>query len=132
MKKLKNLKGIHDIFVDSMNELDEKFQVQLKKTKKEYQINIIDEKIQLLINVCNGEGLDFDKIKSKYLKPKELSQMLTNDVIIENAHIIEEDLLDKIEVNGQEYYYEAKEKGVIYDINLNQVGIYKNGEFCFN
>jgi hypothetical protein len=132
MKKLKNLKGIHDIFVDSMNELDGKFQVQLKKTKQEYQKNIIDEKIQLLINVCNGEGLDFDKIKTKYLKPKELSQITTNDTVIENAQIIEEDLLDKIEINGQEYYYEAKEKGVIYDIDLNQVGIYKNGEFCFN
>ena len=132
MKKLKNLKGIHDIFVDSMNELDGKCQVQLKKTKQEYQKNIIDEKIQLLINVCNGEGLDFDKIKTKYLKPKELSQITTNDTVIENAQIIEEDLLDKIEINGQEYYYEAKEKGVIYDIDLNQVGIYKNGEFCFN
>jgi hypothetical protein len=132
MKKLKELKGVHDIFVDSINELDEKLQNQLKKIKLEYQKNIIDEKIQLLINICEGEDLDFDKIKTKYLKSKELSQIVKEEIIIETSQIIEEDLLDKIDINGVNYYYEAKEKGIIYDVNLNQIGIYKNGNFIFN
>jgi hypothetical protein len=132
MKKLKELKGVHDIFVDSINELDEKLQNQLKKIKLEYQKNIIDEKIQLLINICEGEDLDFDKIKTKYLKSKELSQIVKEEIIIETSQIIEEDLLDKIDINGVNYYYEAKEKGIIYDVNLNQIGIYKNGSFIFN
>lgn len=131
MKKLKEVKGIHDIFVDSINELNNKLQIQLKKIKQEYQQNIIDEKLQLLIAVCNGEGLEFDKIKTKYLKPKELSK-ISLDEIIEDKEIIEEDLLDKIEINGKEYYYEDKDKGIIYDINSNPIGVYTNGNFVFN
>jgi len=131
MKKLKEVKGIHDIFVDSINELNNKLQIQLKKIKQEYQQNIIDEKLQLLIAVCNGEGLEFDKIKTKYLKPKELSK-ISLDEIIEDKEIIEEDLLDKIEINGKEYYYEDKDKGIIYDLNSNPIGVYTNGNFVFN
>ena len=132
MKKLKDLKGVHDIFVDSINELDIKLQNQVKKIKLEYQKNIIDEKILLLMNVCNGEGLDFDKIKMKYLKTKELNQIVKQEVQVETQQIVEEDVLDKVEINGNDYYYESKEKGIIYDINLNQVGIYKNGSFIID
>jgi hypothetical protein len=131
MKKLKEVKGIHDIFVDSINELNNNLQTQIKKIKQEYQQNIIDEKLQLLIAICNGEGLEFDKIKTKYLKPKELSK-ISLDEIIEDKEIIEEDLLDKIEINGKEYYYENKDKGIIYDLNSNPIGVYKNGNFVFN
>jgi hypothetical protein len=131
MKKLKEVKGIHDIFVDSINELNNNIQTQIKKIKQEYQQNIIDEKLQLLIAICNGEGLEFDKIKTKYLKPKELSK-ISLDEIIEDKEIIEEDLLDKIEINGKEYYYENKDKGIIYDLNSNPIGVYKNGNFVFN
>jgi flavin-dependent dehydrogenase len=131
MKKLKELKGIYNVFVDSINELDTKLQNQLKKVKQEYQKIVIEEKMRLLIAVCNDEGLDFNKIKGKYLKPKELNQFLENDVIVDKV-IVEEDLLDKIEINGEEYYYEAKERGLVYDINSKQVGVFKNGNIVFN
>lgn len=131
MKKLKELKDIHDIFVDSINDLDTKLQNQLKKVKQEYQQNLIDEKLRLLIAICNGEGLDFNKIKIKYLKPKELSKVSLNE-ISEDNEFIEEDLLDKVEINGKEYYYEAKDKGIIYDLNSNPVGVYTNDNFIFN
>ena len=131
MKKLKELKGVHNVFVDAINELDTKLQNQLKKVKQEYQKNVIDEKLRLLIAVCNGEGLDFDKIKTKYLKPKELSKV-SLDEVIEDKEVEEEDLLDKVEINGKQYYYEAKDKGVIYDLNSNPVGVYKNGKFILN
>ena len=66
MRKLKELKGIHRVFVDSITELDSKIQQQLKKIKLEYQHNVTEEKIRLLLAVCNDEGLDFNKIKTKY------------------------------------------------------------------
>lgn len=131
MKKLKELKNVHNIFVDAINELDGKIQNQLKKVKQEYQKNVIDEKIRLLIAVCNGEGLDFDKIKIKYLKAKELTKVSMDD-IVEEKEVVEEDLLDKVEINGKQYYYEAKEKGIIYDLSSNPVGVYKNGKFVLN
>ena len=131
MKKLKELKGIHNVFVDAIHELDNKLQNQLKKVKQEYQKNVIDEKMQLIIAICIGENLDFDKIKTKYLKPKELSKV-SLEKVVENKEIEEEDLLDKVEINGKQYYYEAKDKGVIYDLNSNPVGVYKNGKFIIS
>ena len=130
MKKLKGLKDLQTDFVDIINHLDDKIQSDLLDIKKEYQNNITEEKIKLLIAVCNGEGLDFNKIKVKYLKAKELLQ--TNfDTPVEENSIIEEDLLDKIIFEGKEYYYEQKEKGIVYDIDSKPVGIYAEGKIIF-
>jgi hypothetical protein len=62
MKKLKGLKDLHNDFVDIVNQLDEKVQDNLKKIKKEYQKNVTEEKVKLLIAICNGEGLDLSLI----------------------------------------------------------------------
>ena len=130
MRKLKGLKDLQTDFVDIINHLDDKIQSDLLDIKKEYQNNITEEKIKLLIAVCNGEGLDFNKIKVKYLKAKELLQ--TNfDTPVEENSIIEEDLLDKIIFEGKEYYYEQKEKGIVYDIDSKPVGIYAEGQIIF-
>jgi hypothetical protein len=130
MKKLKGLKNLHVDFIDIINHLDDKLQSNLSDIKKEYQYNITDEKIKLLMAVCNGEGLDFDKIKGKYLKIKELSQ-INFDIPNEETSVIEEDLLDKLVIDDKEYYYEYKEKGIVYDINSKPVGIYTEGKFIF-
>ena len=126
MRKLKELKGIHNIFVDSITELDSKIQQQLKKIKLEYQRNVAEEKIKLLLAVCNGEDLDFDSIKNKYLKSKDLNNFSEEEPLKES--ILEEELLDKINISGKEYYYEAKEKGLVYDLNSKLVGMFKNGK----
>jgi hypothetical protein len=131
MKKLKELKGINNIFVDAINELDGKLQNQLKNIKQEYQTNVIDEKLKLLLDICNGENLDFVKMKNKYIKSKELNKVL-QDETTETKKIEEENMLDKIEFNGKQYYYESKENGMIYDMESNLVGIYKNGSIILN
>lgn len=133
MKKLSELKNIHNIFVDSINELDEQFKVQMAKIKQEYQKNMIDEKLKLLLIVCNGEKLDFDKIKTKYFKVKELLKTsVDNNTVIDENTISDEQILDKIEINGKHLYYENKENGKVYDINSKYVGNYKKGNFIFN
>lgn len=130
MKKLKGLKDLHGEFVDVINQLDEKIQDNLKKIKKEYQRNVTEEKVRLLIAICNGEGLDFDQIKGKYLKAKELSQTNYDPHVPEEVPI-DEDLLDKVEINGSEFYFENKEKGMVYDMNSKPVGIFKGGKITF-
>lgn len=127
MKTLKSLQSVHDNFVDIINNLNETLQNDLKGVKKEYQDKILEEKIKLISNISIGEGLDFEILKEKYLKNKELnsSKKYCNTEI----KIIEENLLDKIEINGIEYYYENKNKGNIYDINSNNVGIFEEGKF---
>jgi hypothetical protein len=131
MKKLKDLKCIHTIFVNSINELDIKLQDQLKNVKQEYQKNVINEKMQLLIAVCNGEGLNLNTIKIKYLKASEISKVSVVEVV-EHIKIEEEELLDKIEIDGEQYYYEAKDNGIIYNQKSISVGVYKDNEFILN
>ena len=125
MKKLKELKSLHDIFVDSLNDLDLKILNQMKKIKKEHQHLMMDEKIKLLIAICEGENLDFNKIKSKYLKKKELLLLVSTPIIKDDS--IDEDVLNKTEIEGGEYYYQPKEKGIVYDLTSTQVGEFKNG-----
>jgi hypothetical protein len=131
MRKLKELKEIHNIFVESITDLDTKIQQQMKKIKLEYQKNVSEEKVKLLIAVCNGEGLDFSQIKNKYLKSKEYNN-LSEDDSLKGNDIEEEELLDKVNFGGKQYYYEAKEKGLVYDLNSKPVGIFKNGKIFLN
>ena len=131
MKKLAGLKNINDTFTSSINELFLELQNNIKDVKQEYQQNVIDEKIKLLITICNGEGLDFDKLKIKYLKSKELDY-LDPSVPSKNIILIDDNLLDKIRVNDQDYYYESINNGTVFDTNNQPVGVFKNGSIVFN
>jgi len=130
MKKLSGLKNINTTFTDSINELYSNLNQHLKEIKQEYQENITDEKIKLLVTICNGEGLDFNEIKFKYLKPKEL-EYFEPEIPIKNEIIIDENLLDKIKINDQYYYYEPVKDGNVYNIDNEKVGIYNNGLIIF-
>jgi hypothetical protein len=130
MNKLKEVKKFHDIFVDSINELDNNLKIQLKQIKIESQQNITQERILLLHAICDGENLDFNILKSKYLKPKELVQ-ISEEIIVEPL-IIDEALLSKIEIDNIKYYYEEKENGNVYNMSSKLVGIYKNNQILIN
>lgn len=127
MSSLKGLKGtqlLHSLFVDSINNLNELLTEELDKINLEHKEKIINEKIRLLLLICENEGLNFNQIKTKYLTTKELTY-LKNDR--EDTVNIQQ-LLDKITINEIEYYYEPKEKGLVYDSNSKKVGFYKNGK----
>jgi hypothetical protein len=127
MDKLKEVKKLHDIFVDSINELDTNLKSQLKEIKQEYQRNITQERITLLYAICENENLNFNIMKNKYLKPKEILQISENEPVF-----INELLLSKIEINNNKYYYEAKENGNVYNSASKIVGIYKNNQVFIN
>ena len=128
MKKLK-LKEVYDVFVDSTNILSSNLQKKLEEIKTEYSMNVIEEKIKLLMIVCEGENLDFDTIKTKYLKPKELIHIPTQST--NNDSTTEETIMNMSELNGKKYYYEAKDKSIVYDMESKQVGVFKNGSIIF-
>jgi hypothetical protein len=89
----------------------------------------IDEKIKLLKDICDGENLNFDELKHKYLNEKEKKYIKEKIDIIK---VSTESLLDTFENNGHTYFYENKEDGIIYDKKTNKsVGIIKNGEPIF-
>lgn len=126
MKKMNELKNIHNVFVDSINELDIVLQKQIKKTKQEFSRILIEEKVKFLQQVCNDEGLDFEKLKVKYFKQKELSDI--NKFTFIDEENSDEVILDKVTINGKEFYYEPKEKGIVYDLESKPVGLFKNGQ----
>jgi len=131
MKKLIGLKNINETFTESINELYSKLQDNLKEIKQEYQQNIIDDKVKLLIAICNGEGLDINEMKNKYLKSKELENF-EPEHLNKNNNLIDDNLLDKIRINDQDYYYEPVSNGIVYNTDNQPVGIYKNGSIVIN
>jgi hypothetical protein len=131
MKKLVGLKNINTTFTDSINELYSNLQDNLKEIKQEYHQNITDEKIKLLLAICNSEGLNFNEMKIKYLKPKELESSEPNE--IDKCNIsIDENLLDKITLNDQDYYYNPGKDGPVFNINNELVGVHKNCKITLN
>ena len=130
MKKL-NLNNVTDVFIESVNKTHQDLLDVLKDIKQEYNINMIDEKIKLLLAICNGEGLDFNEMKIKYLKSRELGNIELDDSK-QNNFLIDDNLLDKIRINDKDYYYESVNNGIVYDTNSQQVGLYKNGTIVFN
>ena len=131
MKKHHEIKTMYNIFVDSMNKLDVKLQDQIKKIKQEQNNLIIEEKIKLLQLICINEGLDFDSIKYKYIKEKDLEKVsISSNIII--PPIIDENILIKITINDCVYYYEQTENCNVYDSESNIVGVFKNNSIEFN
>jgi hypothetical protein len=126
-----SLKDMHSIFVDSITLLDEELQKQTKKIKQEHMEVVINEKIKLLYEICLGENLDFNVIKNKYLKSKEISQ-ISSEELPKEKQIAEEVLLNKIVFNGIEYYYETSGNNIVYNMESKPVGTYKNSKINFD
>jgi hypothetical protein len=90
----------------------------------------------LLKKIAEGENLDYEMLKEKYLKSssKEISDVNNTNIIDDQTTIDEssEIIFDKIIIDNTNYYYENKENGKIYDSSSNIVGIYKNKKFILN
>ncbi len=126
MKTSENLKEIYPKINSLLGEIDNEIKESIKKTKKEYSNLIIEEKIKFLKLVCEGESLNFNDLKNKYLSDKEKKLIKDNS---EQIEVSNESLHDTIKINGKTYFYENKEKGLIYDSKTNKpVGVIKNGE----
>ena len=131
MRKYKELTNLHDLFINNITDLDSKLQLQLKRIKQENNNLIIEEKVKLLQLICEGEKLDFNVIKYKYMKPKEIDKIImpiTNILSLEN----EENIFHKTTINGNVYYYESKEYGKVLDNKSSIVGYYINNEIVIN
>lgn len=131
MKTSEYLKEMYPKINSLLGEIDNEVKESIKKIKKDYSIALINEKINFLKIICDGEEeLNFNELKNKYLNEKE------QKFIKEQVNIIDisnENLLDIIEINDQIYFYENKEKGIIYDKKTNKsVGIITNGEYIFD
>jgi hypothetical protein len=128
MKKSKELNKFHDELLLQFDNINILMAEYKKKIKKEYQQLLIEEKNKLLLKIAEGEKLNINNLKNKYLKVKEITPIETQVPSTEEN----EDLLDKIVIEGDIYYYENKEKGKVFDINNIEVGTYKSGSILLN
>jgi hypothetical protein len=119
-----------------------------EKINKEYSKNII----KLLEAISIGENLDFKMLKDKYLNsPKEDTKtIISSDIALSNivsttifsnitsseeinddnsSDTLDEIILDKININNINYYYENKTLGRIFDADSKIVGEYKDNKF---
>lgn len=130
MKTSEYLKEMYPKINSLLGEIDNEVKESIKKIKKDNNNALIDEKINFLRIICEGEGLIFNELKNKYLneKEKKFIKEQVNTTCVSN-----ENLLDIIEINDITYFYENKENGIIYDRNTNNpVGIITNGEPVFD
>lgn len=130
MKTSEYLKEMYPKINSLLGEIDNEVKESIKKIKKDNNTTLIDEKINFLRIICEGEGLIFDELKNKYLNEKE------KKCIKEHVNTIctsNEILLDIIEINDKTYFYENKENGIIYDRDTNNpVGVFINNKPIFD
>lgn len=119
MKRLTELKEFEIKINQNVEQLDLLINESISKIRKEYKQNLYE----IIMEICINENLDFDTIKNKYIKTKEIDKKIEES---------DEYILDKIVINNIEYYYEPKEKGIVYDNKLNKVGIFENGNIKLN
>lgn len=138
MKKTKELNDINlELFssIDNIEENVTNLRVHIadyyKKIKKEFTKLLIEEKYELLVNIAENENLDINVLKTKYLKSKEIVNLKSDTQTKTNTNDSEE-LLDRIDHNGKIYYFENKEKGLVYDSDYKEVGIFKNKTIILN
>ena len=130
MKKSKELQAFHAELLLNMENIDLIIDKYIKKIKKEYSQILIDEKKKLLQKISEGEKIDINVLKSKYLKAKELSNYDSAKTVVLSENM--EDLLDTIEIDDVTYYYESKEKGKVFNSDNEEVGFIKNNNVVFN
>ena len=87
------------------------------------QIGLDGQVEQLVIPLKKKKGR-----KSKKAKQLELEEMERNKVPIKLFPTLAEKIYDVVEIDGKEYFLD-NEFGIIYDNNINHIGIKKNSEY---
>ena len=129
MKTIETLKELYPKLNSLLGEIDSVIKDDTKKIKKEYAQLLTETRINIIKEICDGEGLNLIEIRNKYLTEKE-KKNFSNP--IEIKEISNEILLDTIVINNKTYFYENKEKGAIFNSASKQVGVYKNGSYLMD
>lgn len=122
LKYLKKMKQEFSAF-------EELFNLHMEKIKKEHNKILIQKMNELVSDISKNENIDEIYLREKYLKVKDDSVPVKS----ENKNmIIEPDLLSKIVINDNSYYFESKENGNVYDTTSSVVGNFKDGKIILN
>ena len=120
MRKLKKLKKILEILEEYTTEV----KTEIEKVKKEHQKIVIESSSKIISEIAKGENLDEVTLLEKYLNNKKSKKEKEKVVEIEESS---EELLSHVKIDGEDYFYEDKVNGNVYDSESNKVGILKCG-----
>jgi hypothetical protein len=129
MKKSKEIYLLQDNLLQKVEDINSIIYTYIKNIKKEYKNNLIEEKNKLLLKIAEGEKLDINVLKKKYLKLKEQNN---KNIIIQEGGLNDEELLDMVMIDNIVYYYENKENGIVYNKSNKIVGSYENSKIILN
>ena len=146
MKKLLYSKKI----TNKSKEFIEMINIYCSKLNKEYAQNML----QLIFKIAKGENLDPQMLIDKYITNKadeehidaheyehedehedeHVDEHLTETIVENEMTETEMDgsFLDKVIIDGKDYFYQQIENGIIYNKESKPVGVYKNKSFHFN
>ncbi len=120
MRKLKKLKKILEILEEYTTEV----KTEIEKVKKEHQKIVLESSSKIISEIAKGENLDEVTLLEKYLNNKKSKKEKEKVVEIEESS---EELLSHVKIDGEDYFYEDKVNGNVYDSESNKVGILKCG-----
>ncbi len=125
MKNLKHLKKLSNLVDESLTEIKQ----ELDKIKKEHQKKVLTANLNLLKEIANGENLDELSLIEKYLDKKSKKLKESEKSIVDEK---DEEILNHMNLDGNDYFYEDKVNGNVYDNSSKRVGVFKLGniEFC--
>tara|TARA_B100000161_G_C33511641_1_gene396661 strand:- start:549 stop:935 length:387 start_codon:yes stop_codon:yes gene_type:complete len=125
MKKLKHLKKLSGIIDEYTSEL----QSEIAQIKKEHQKQILLANTKLISEIAKGENIDELSLIDKYLKKsKKKKDSKKSEKEIQSR---KEELLNHLNYDGKDYFYENKSNGAVYDENSNKVGVFNCGSINF-
>ena len=116
MKSLEEIQLLNNLLSKHADQLQE----SIKRLNNQYKRNIKIERkksnYSLLKLISTDYNIDLDELVKKYI----------------NKESIEEKLLEIIDIEGKEYFYENINNGKIYNDENKIVGTYKNNDFILN
>ena len=125
MKKLKHLKKLVKLIEEFSSELKK----ETDKLKKEHSKHLILSNTELITKISEGEGIDIVYLLDKYLDKKPSSEKESKQ---EEKFNEDDELLSLMTFRGEQYFYEDKEEGKVFDNTSNCIGVFRQGKINFN
>ena len=125
MKNLKHLKKLSLMLDESVLDIKQ----EIDKIKTEYQKKLITSNYNLLRKIAEGEDLDEVYLMEKYFDKKD--KISKTEKKIEDNKTDNEEILNHMNLDGNDYFYEDKVNGNVYDNESKRVGVFKLGNIEF-
>ena len=125
MRKLKRAKKLLELIDDYTKDLKS----EIEKIKKDHQKIVLESNSKLLSQIAKGENLDELSLIEKYLKKSKQKPIVETSSEVSEKSI---DLLNHISLEGEDYFYEDKPNGKVFNNKSKKVGEYKCGQIKFD